>query len=55
MKPIIPNDKAEGDLAETDELDTLSRRRDRSMFNYLWLNLREGSKKVVLPGFLEKR
>lgn len=55
MNAIIPNDKAEGDLAETDELYTLSRRRDRSMFNYLWINLREGSKKVVLPGFLEKR
>ncbi len=55
MNAIIPNDKIEGDPAVTDEVYTLSRRRDRSMFNYLWINLREGSRKVVLPGFLEKR
>lgn len=54
MNALIPNDKEEGDLAATDEVYTLSRRRNRSLFNYLWINLREGSKKVVLPGFLEK-
>lgn len=28
---------------------TLDRRRDRSMFNYLWLGLREGASNVLLP------
>ncbi len=54
MNVLIPNDKERGDIEATDARYTLLRRRDRSMFNYLWINLREGSKKVVLPGFLEK-
>lgn len=54
MNAIIPNEQELGDIAATDELFTLPRARDRSIFNYLWRGLRDGSKKVLLPEILHK-
>ncbi len=54
MNVLIKNEKQLGDVASTDERFAIQRGRDHSIFNYLWLGLREGSKKILLPKPLAK-
>ena len=54
MNAVIRNEQELGDISQTDERFTLARARDRSIFNYLWRGLREGSKKVLLPEMMTK-
>jgi hypothetical protein len=54
MNVLIPNEKELGDIASTDERFAFPRGREHSIFNYLWLGLREGAKKVLLPKPLAK-
>lgn len=54
MNAVIRNEQELGDISQTDERYTLPRARDRSIFNYLWRGLREGSKKVLLPEMMTR-
>lgn len=53
LNAIVKNDQRLGDVSATDADLAIPRLREHSMFNYLWRGLREGSKKVLLPGVLE--